>query len=88
MAGWADAVHPPAFDTRATAVIAPCWTARPLRDGPFGLRIEFEAQMFARVVESDQGATDAAATLLSHDGEARTLEMHRLHLTESLESAG
>jgi len=50
--------------------------------------IEFEALMFARVVESAQGAADAAATLLSHDGEALTLEMHRLHSTENLEPAG
>ena len=48
---------------------------------------EFETLMFARVVESAQGAADAAATLLSHDGEALTVEMHRLHLTESLEPA-
>ena len=50
--------------------------------------IEFETQMFARTVESAQGAADAAATQLSHDGEALTLEMFRSHSTAHLESAG
>jgi 2-polyprenyl-6-methoxyphenol hydroxylase-like FAD-dependent oxidoreductase len=40
---------------------------------------EYETLMFARVVESAEGAAEAAATQLSHDGQAITLEMHRLH---------
>jgi 2-polyprenyl-6-methoxyphenol hydroxylase-like FAD-dependent oxidoreductase len=43
--------------------------------------IEFEALMFARVIESADGAAEAAATHLSHDGQALTLEMHRSHAT-------
>lgn len=49
---------------------------------------EFETLMFARVTESAQGAAEAAATLLSHDGEALTLDMYRMHSTAHLESAG
>lgn len=49
--------------------------------------IEFETLMFARVAESAHGAAEAAATLLSHDGEALTLDMYRMHSTAHLESA-
>lgn len=39
----------------------------------------YETRMFARVVESADGAAEGAATLLSHDGQALTLEIYRLH---------
>jgi len=39
----------------------------------------FETDMFGRVVDSAAGATEAAATLLSHDGQALTLETYRGH---------
>lgn len=40
---------------------------------------EYEALMFARVAESAGGAAEAAATYLSHDGQALTLETYRSH---------
>lgn len=40
---------------------------------------DYERLMFARVAESAEGAADAAATLLSHDGEALTLATYRSH---------
>ena len=40
---------------------------------------EFETMMFARVIDSADGAAEAAATLLSHAGQALTVEMHRAH---------
>jgi len=48
---------------------------------------EFETLMFARTVESAHGAAEAAATQLSHDGEALALEMFRSHLAEASRSA-
>ncbi|KAF1043855.1 MAG: FAD-dependent urate hydroxylase [Herbaspirillum frisingense] len=39
----------------------------------------FEQAMFVRTVPSATGAADAIATLLSHDGQALTLEMYRSH---------
>jgi 2-polyprenyl-6-methoxyphenol hydroxylase-like FAD-dependent oxidoreductase len=39
----------------------------------------YEAAMPARVAESAEGAAEAAATLLSHDGQALTLERYRSH---------
>ncbi|MGH8778385.1 FAD-dependent oxidoreductase [Paraburkholderia sp.] len=43
---------------------------------------EYETQMFARIVESAEGAAEGAATFLSHDGEALTLELYRSHQAE------
>jgi len=40
---------------------------------------EYETRMFARVVEPAKDAADAAATQLSHVGQALTLEMYRNH---------
>jgi len=40
---------------------------------------EYEALMFARIVESAEGAAEGAATQLSHVGQALTLEMYRSH---------
>ena len=40
---------------------------------------DYEAQMFVRVRDSADGSADAAATLLSHDGLALTVEMYRQH---------
>ena len=42
---------------------------------------EYEALMFARVVESAAGAAEGAATQLSHVGQELTLEMHRGHVS-------
>lgn len=39
----------------------------------------YEAAMFERVVESAEGSAEAAATFLSHDGQALTLETYRSH---------
>lgn len=44
---------------------------------------EFETLMFARVVESAEGSAEGAATFLSHDAEALTLDMYRRHQAES-----
>ncbi|MFL9867215.1 NAD(P)/FAD-dependent oxidoreductase [Paraburkholderia fungorum] len=44
---------------------------------------EFETLMFARVVESAEGSAEGAATFLSHDAEALTLDMVRRHQAES-----
>lgn len=41
--------------------------------------IEYEQQMFERIVESAQGSAQGAATFLSHDGQALTLAMYRSH---------
>lgn len=38
---------------------------------------QYESQMFARVAPSAENAAIAAATALSHDGEAQTAQMHR-----------
>ncbi|MDC8010937.1 hypothetical protein [Tahibacter soli] len=40
---------------------------------------EYERLMFVRVAESAEGAADAAATLLSQDGQALTLATYRSH---------
>ncbi|RKF45409.1 NAD(P)/FAD-dependent oxidoreductase [Paraburkholderia fungorum] len=48
---------------------------------------EFETLMFARVVESAEGSAEGAATFLSHDAEALTLEMYRRHQAQSHASA-
>lgn len=40
---------------------------------------EYETLMFDRVVESAAGAAEAAATLLSHDGQALTIDLYRSH---------
>lgn len=39
----------------------------------------YEGHMFERVLEAAQGSADAAATQLSHDGLALTVEMYRSH---------
>jgi 2-polyprenyl-6-methoxyphenol hydroxylase-like FAD-dependent oxidoreductase len=39
----------------------------------------YETHMFERVVEAAEGSADAAATQLSHDGQALTIEMYRSH---------
>lgn len=44
---------------------------------------EYERLMFARVLTSAKGAADAAATFLSHDGQALTVAMYRSHHTAS-----
>jgi 2-polyprenyl-6-methoxyphenol hydroxylase-like FAD-dependent oxidoreductase len=44
---------------------------------------EYEASMFARVVESAEGSAEGAATFLSHDGQALALEFYRSHQAES-----
>jgi len=41
--------------------------------------VEYEKQMFERIVESAEGSAEGAATFLSHDGQALTLEMYRSH---------
>ena len=43
----------------------------------------YEAAMFVRVAASAEGAAEAAATQLSHDGQALTLEMYRSHAQHS-----
>lgn len=48
---------------------------------------EFETLMFARVVESAEGSAEGAATFLSHDAEALTLEMYRRHQAQARMSA-
>jgi 2-polyprenyl-6-methoxyphenol hydroxylase-like FAD-dependent oxidoreductase len=40
---------------------------------------DYEKNMFVRVIEATKEAADAAATQLSHDGQALTLEMYRSH---------
>ncbi len=40
---------------------------------------EYETHMFARVAESAEGAAEGAATFLSHDGQALTLDIYRSH---------
>ncbi|TDR35825.1 2-polyprenyl-6-methoxyphenol hydroxylase-like FAD-dependent oxidoreductase [Tahibacter aquaticus] len=40
---------------------------------------EYEMAMFERIAESAAGAAEAAATLLSHDGQALTLDLYRSH---------
>lgn len=42
----------------------------------------YETQMFARIVESAEGAAEGAATFLSHDGAALTLALYRSHEAE------
>jgi 2-polyprenyl-6-methoxyphenol hydroxylase-like FAD-dependent oxidoreductase len=49
---------------------------------------EFEARMFARVTESAEGSAEGAATFLSHNGEALTLETYRSHAAEHANSTG
>jgi 2-polyprenyl-6-methoxyphenol hydroxylase-like FAD-dependent oxidoreductase len=44
---------------------------------------EYETLMFARVIESAEASAEGAATFLSHDAEALTIEMYRRHRTES-----
>jgi len=44
---------------------------------------EYEKPMFLRIVTSATDAADAVATLLSHDGQALTLEMYRSHQIDS-----
>ncbi|SFK53332.1 FAD-dependent oxidoreductase [Lysobacter sp. cf310] len=39
----------------------------------------YEQHMFERVIESAQASAEGAATFLSHDGQALTLEMYRHH---------
>lgn len=39
----------------------------------------YETSMFERVVEAAEGSAEAAATQLSHDGQALTIEMYRSH---------
>lgn len=48
---------------------------------------EYETLMFARVVESAEGAAEGAATQLSHVGQALTLEIHRSHSSAGLANA-
>jgi len=40
---------------------------------------DYEMQMFERVVEAAESSAEGAATQLSHDGQALTLEMYRSH---------
>ena len=44
---------------------------------------EYETLMFVRVIESAEASAEGAATFLSHDAEALTIEMYRRHRTES-----
>jgi hypothetical protein len=39
----------------------------------------YETRMFARVAESAEGSAEAAATFLSHDSEALSIDTHRSH---------
>jgi len=48
----------------------------------------YETQMFARVAESAEVSAEAAATFLSHDGEALTIDIHRNHQVHSADGAG
>ena len=41
--------------------------------------VDYETHMFERVVEAAESSAEAAATQLSHDGQALTLEMYRSH---------
>ena len=41
--------------------------------------VEYEKKMFNRIIPSATDAAEAVATLLSHDGQALTLEMYRSH---------
>ncbi|ABE35548.1 FAD binding domain protein [Paraburkholderia xenovorans LB400] len=50
--------------------------------------MEYEASMFARVAESAEGSAEGAATFLSHDGQALTLELYRRHRSAHEASAG
>jgi len=43
----------------------------------------YEQAMFSRTIPSATGAAEAAATFLSHDGQAQTLEMYRRHRSAS-----
>ena len=45
--------------------------------------IAYETQMFARVVQAASEAAEAAATQLSHDGLALTLQLHRSHAAQA-----
>ncbi|HEY0198911.1 MAG TPA: NAD(P)/FAD-dependent oxidoreductase [Rhodanobacter sp.] len=48
-----------------------------------GAVADYEARMFERVIEAAESSADAAATLLSHDGLALTLEMYRSHKAQA-----
>jgi 2-polyprenyl-6-methoxyphenol hydroxylase-like FAD-dependent oxidoreductase len=41
--------------------------------------VDYENRMFERIVESAEGSAEGAATFLSHDGQALTLEIYRSH---------